>query len=136
MNGDAEEREKKCRARVLLLWWPNGIRTRVWSRSRFRHAFLAPPRRLTWKNAAGFKHAMRTFASKWTRRHGTARQTGARYPLAGESLSGVMRRHQHLSRLLFTLTSSSIFPDGVPSQVCGTDRDYTSEIPPRAPSGS
>ena len=39
MNGDAEEREKKCRARVLLLWWPNGIRTRVWSRPRFRQTF-------------------------------------------------------------------------------------------------
>jgi len=36
---------------------PFGNRTRVWSRSRFRHAFQPLPRYLTRENSTGLKHA-------------------------------------------------------------------------------
>src|SRR5437867_7501143 len=44
---------------------PNGIRTRVWSWPRFRHAFESLPRQQTQENPTRFKHARETGYFAW-----------------------------------------------------------------------
>jgi len=57
---------------------PNGIRTRVWSWSRFRHDFQSLPSGMTRKKSTWLKHARKRFPSKLAQRPESLVRIGAR----------------------------------------------------------